>query len=103
MAMVTVRKGNKVVTVSKNAFEHLFKKHGYRPVTARKEKNIKEEHNKTEQNENQEVDIDTIPISEMTKEQLKEYAKKHNIDTTGAQNATQARKMIQKAVREGNL
>lgn len=101
--MIKIRRGNNVVKVSKKEYENKFKKYGYKIVNEGKEATKKQE-TERKQNENvvEVIDVDTIPIAEMTKEQLKEYAKKHNIDTTGAQNATQARKMIQKAVRERN-
>ena len=41
--------------------------------------------------------------SEMSKEQLAEYAKEHNIDTSSARNVREARQIIQKAIREAKM
>ena len=50
-----------------------------------------------------EEDADIVPISEMSKAQLMRFAKKHNIDTRGAKNVSEARRMIQKAMAEARV
>ena len=104
MAMVTARRGQHEVRVSKNSYETLFRKKGYRIVEDDDKvvKNVPEPE-KVEDTEPEEQEIETIPISEMNKEQLAEYAKEHNIDTTGARNVREARQIIQKAIREQKM
>lgn len=108
MAMVTARRGQHEVRVSKNSYETLFRKKGYRIVEDDDKvvKNVPEPEKveeKAEETEPEEQEIETIPISEMNKEQLAEYAKEHNIDTSGARNVREARQIIQKAIREQKM
>ena len=105
MAMVTARRGQHTVKVSKHSYETLFRKRGYKLVNEEVETNIPDMD--AEQvagcEESEEHEIETIPISEMNKEQLAEYAKEHNIDTSGARNVREARQIIQKAIREQKM
>lgn len=108
MAMVTARRGQHTVKVSKRSYETLFRNKGYMIVG---EEEAKQETDKIatgefeeEEEEEEEVhEVETIPISEMNKEQLAEYAKEHNIDTSGARNVREARQVIQKAIRESKM
>lgn len=104
MAMVTARRGQHEVRVSKNSYETLFRKKGYRIVEDDDKvvKNVPKPE-KVEEPKSEEQEIETIPISEMNKEQLAEYAKEHNIDTSGARNVREARQIIQKAIREQKM
>ena len=107
MAMVTARRGQHEVRVSKNSYETLFRKKGYRIVKdddePKKAMTETEEHVEEWQEEGKEKEIETIPISEMNKEQLAEYAKEHNIDTSAARNVREARQIIQKAIRDSKM
>ena len=105
MAMVTARRGQHTVKVSKHSYEMLFRKRGYKLVTEEVETNIPEVNAEqvVDCEESEEQEIETIPISEMNKEQLAEYAKEHNIDTSGARNVREARQIIQKAIREQKM
>lgn len=114
MAMVTAKRGQHVVKVSKQSYETLFRNKGYRIVgeeEAKPEADIidtgefEEEIDTGEFEEEAEEahEVETIPISEMNKEQLAEYAKEHNIDTSGARNVREARQIIQKAIREAKM
>lgn len=107
MAMVTAVRGTHVIRVSKRSFETMFKNKGYTIID--KEIGFKEkEHEEMfeegiKEEQEKEEEIETIPISEMNKEQLAEYAKEHNIDTSGARNVREARQIIQKAIREEKM
>nr|DAY87082.1 MAG TPA: HeH/LEM domain [Caudoviricetes sp.] len=94
MAMVTAKRGQHVVKVSKHSYETLFRNKGYMIDTGEFEEEAEEVH---------EHEVETIPISEMNKEQLAEYAKEHDIDTSGARNVREARQIIQKAIREAKM
>lgn len=105
MAMVTARRGQHTVKVSKRSYETLFCNKGYRIVG---EEEAKQETDmigtgEFEEEAEEEHEVETIPISEMNKEQLAEYAKEHNIDTSGARNVREARQVIQKAIRESKM
>ena len=102
--MITARKGDNIIKVSKHSFETMFKDKGYVVVsdeatekveTIVEEPIVEEEVAKTETEE--------TPISEMNKEQLMEYAKEHGIDTSKARNVREARQIIQKVIREKNM
>lgn len=97
MAMVVARRGQHEVKVSKRSYETLFKNKGYKLVG--------EERTNTASMMDEDFDeeVETVPISEMNKEQLAEYAKEHNIDTSSARNVREARQIIQKAIRDSKM
>ena len=105
MAMVTARRGQHTVKVSKHSYETLFRKRGYKLVNEEVETNIPDmdAEQVVDYEGSEEQEIETIPISEMNKEQLAEYAKEHNIDTSAARNVREARQIIQKAIREQKM
>lgn len=100
MAMVNIMKGEHAVKVSRQSYETMFKKNGYVIVD-------ETEHNIDDIVEDEQIEeddsVDTIPISEMNKEQLMEYAEKHNIDTSKAKNVREARQIIQKAIQQSKM
>ena len=100
MAMVTARRGQHTVKVSKRSYETLFRNKGYRIVEDEKDMDAEQI---VDYGEPKEQEVETVPISEMNKEQLAEYAKEHNIDTSGARNVREARQIIQKAIREAKM
>ena len=105
MAMVTARRGQHTVRVSKHSYETLFRNKGYRIVEDKKDvvtPDVDEEQI-VDYEESEEQEVETVPISEMNKEQLAEYAKEHNIDTSSARNVREARQIIQKAIREAKM
>ena len=99
MAMVKIMKGEHTVKVSRRSYETMFKQNGY-VIVDETEQNIDDF-----ETEEEVVDdsVDTIPISEMNKEQLAEYATKHNIDTSKAKNVREARQIIQKAIQQSKM
>ena len=105
MAMVTARRGQHTVRVSKHSYETLFRNKGYKIVG--NEKDVvtpdADEEQVVDYVESDEQEVETVPISEMNKEQLAEYAKEHNIDTSSARNVREARQIIQKAIREAKM
>lgn len=100
MAMVNIMKGEHTVKVSRNSYETMFKKNGY-VIVDETEQNIDDF--ETEEETVDDDSVDTIPISEMNKEQLAEYATKHNIDTSKAKNVREARQIIQKAIQQSKM
>lgn len=104
MAMVTAIRGQHIVKVSKHSYETLFRNKGYRIVEEEpKPETDMDEEQEVDYEESCEHEVETVPISEMNKEQLAEYAKEHNIDTSGARNVREARQIIQKAIREAKM
>ncbi len=105
MAMVIAVRGKNAVKVSRKAYETMFKKRGFKILNEEQKQdrlNVDFEE-ESEEHEQEEQEIETIPISEMNKEQLAEYAKEHNIDTSSARNVREARQIIQKAIRESKM
>lgn len=100
MAMVNIMKGEHTVKVSRQSYETMFKKNGYVIVDETKQ-NIDDI--EAEEETVEDDSVDTIPISEMNKEQLAEYATKHNIDTSKAKNVREARQIIQKAIQQSKM
>lgn len=100
MAMVNIMKGEHTVKVSRRSYETMFKQNGYVIVDEAEQNNDDFE---TEEETVEDDSVDTIPISEMNKEQLAEYATKHNIDTSKAKNVREARQIIQKAIQQSKM
>ena len=100
MAMVNIMKGEHTVKVSRQSYETMFKQNGY-VIVDETEQNIDDivEDEQIEEDNS----VDTIPISEMNKEQLAEYATKHNINTSKAKNVREARQIIQKAIQQSKM
>lgn len=105
MAFVKARRGDHVVKVSRKSFETMYKNHGY--VLEGQNRKPQKEEKKQEVIEEIEdkaaEEVEETPISDMTKEQLAEFAKAHNIDTSAARNVGEARKIVQKAIREAKM
>ena len=100
--MVTITNGRHTTQVTKSVYKNVFKKIGY--VIVGEEKSVDEHVGSVEERiADVDVDVDKIPVSEMNKEQLVEYARNHNIDTSSAKNVREARQMIQKAIRESKM
>lgn len=106
---VTIRKPTKpnMLKVSMKQYENKYKRLGYMIVGgSMKTEEVEEpEQEVVEQNiiEEESEDIESIPISEMNKEQLMRFAKVHNINTKSAKNVAEARRIIQRAVKEAKL
>lgn len=94
MAMVDIKRGADRFKVSKKTFENIYKPRGFRIVSDKK--NTHDINNRSES-------LVDIPISDMNKEQLADFAKAHNIDTTGAKSVSEARKIIQKAIQQSRM
>ena len=111
--MVIAVRGKTRIKVSRKSYEKIFKPKGFVVIQEEGVNTTPEgETEKVKEVETEEVevteeetenDIDSVPISEMNKQQLSEYAKKHNIDTSGATSVSQARKIIQREVRSRNM
>lgn len=99
--MVTITNGRHTTQVTKSVYKNVFKKMGY--VIAEEVEKSADEHVGSVEEKTVEIEVDKIPVSEMNKEQLVEYARNHNIDTSSAKNVREARQMIQKAIRESKM
>ena len=101
---VTIRKPTKpnMLKVTMKQYENKYKRLGYMIVggSVKTEEVEEPEREVVEQSivEEDSEDIESIPISEMNKEQLMKFAKVHNINTKSAKNVAEARRIIQRAV-----
>lgn len=105
--MVTIKRGQREMVVSRNTYEKVFKKKGYRIIG---EDKTKVEENREVQEpeeveteihvEEDENDVDTIPVSDMNSEQLKEFAAKHNIVIPKVKNLGEAKRFVRSKLRE---
>lgn len=94
---------NKVDTysVTKGAYEDIFKRQGFRLVKEEKEnkKETVEETKKTDE----EAYIEELmekPISQWNKEEVKTYASLKNIDISNTKNISEARNIIKQSIDE---
>lgn len=105
---VTIRRAgsDSILKVSAGQYRNKYEKLGYYIVGGsmkKSEPKVEEETEQVVEDVEETEDVDSIPISEMNKEQLMEYAKEHNINTKGARNVAEARKIIQRAVKEAKM
>lgn len=109
--MLTIKKGDIITKVSKQSYEKIFKRKGYKVIgddapkteAAQKRKQEPEAEAEEATATEQSVNVDEIPVSEMTKEQLAEFATKHGIDTSTARNVREARQAVQKWIRDNKV
>lgn len=92
---------NKVDTysVTKGAYEDIFKRQGFKPVKEEKEdkKETVEETKKTDE----EAYIEELmekPISQWNKEEVKTYASLKNVDISNTKNIGEARNIIKQSI-----
>ena len=102
MAFVEAVKNRHYIKVSKSAYDSIFKKKGYRLVDEAKKTKEEVVDDFAEEAEHEVVETE-VPVSEMNKEQLMRFAKVHNINTKSAKNVAEARRIIQRAVKEAKL
>lgn len=104
--MVTIKRGQHEIVVSKSTYEKVFKKKGYRIIgedktKAEENREVEEpEEVETETPVEDENDVDTIPVSDMNSEQLKEFAAKHNIVIPKVKNLGEAKRFVRSKLRE---
>lgn len=102
--MVTIKRGQREMIVSRNTYEKVFKKKGYHIIGEQKEVEIRDIHEpdevETETPVEDENDVDTIPVSDMNSEQLKEFAAKHNIVIPKVKNLGEAKRFVRSKLRE---
>lgn len=92
---VTVTKdGRSFHKVTDTVYNKRMKKLGYRIVSDMPEKTEELE----EVKESATIEEPEIPISDMSKEELAEFARENGIDTSGATNVRQARAIISAAI-----
>lgn len=96
MSMITITNGTLVTTVSGETYENKFKKNGWRRMRTPYREPVLED-------DPDNLDIEKIPVSDMNGDQLKQYAKDHDIDISKTKSAAEARKIIQTAIRNKNM
>lgn len=102
--MVNIRRGKSRLRVTQKSFTEIYEPMGYTVIGGSK----KEKENDSdfdfpdfeENTQDNKTDVDSIPISDMNAEQLKEYAIKHSIDLKGTKSVSEARRVVQKHIRE---
>lgn len=104
MSMVIAKRAGRTVKVSRQAYEAFYKKAGYKVVQDEETKKAKKQQQDKEENVDVvEEEYETTPISDMSKEQLMEYARHNNIDTSGAKNVSEARRIIKDEVKRRRM
>lgn len=98
MAFVNIIKGDNTIRVTRSSFENYFKSNGYKIIDTEKEYALKVNNEPSEEEE-----LETIPISDMNKEQLKLFATSHGIDTSRAKNVNEARKIIREEMEKRKM
>lgn len=89
--MIICTNGNNIFSVTEGAFESFFKDQGF----------VKVETNNIKVDDEDSVvdDVDDVvekPISEWTKQEVKDFAAKNEIDISGTKNVNQAKEIIKR-------
>lgn len=108
MAMVTIRRGGHICKVSASAYNKIYKPKGYIVINTdatmqtkpQIDDGIYSEENDIAEEDVTADDVETIPISEMNQEQLREFAKIHDIDLSGIKKLSEARRIVREAMAE---
>lgn len=103
MSMVIAKRAGRTVKVSRQAYEAFYRKAGYKVVQDEETNKVKKQQDKEENMDVVEEEYETTPISDMSKEQLMEYARHNNIDTSGAKNVSEARRIIKDEVKRRRM
>lgn len=103
--MVTIKRGQHEIVVSKSTYEKVFRKKGYRIIGEDKTKveenrEVQEPEEVETETSVEEEDVDTIPVSDMNSEQLKEFAAKHSIVIPKVKNLGEAKRFVRSKLRE---
>ena len=122
--MIRIQKGSSELTVTRGAYKNFYSKMGYTPVAeAPTPENFEEEYTHLEEDspvledptqlrtdpeetaeseeslESEELDLSEIPLSDMTSDQLREYAEQLGIDPTEYPSRKELRKAIRNHLR----
>lgn len=97
--MVDITNEVDTYSVTKGAYEDIFKRQGFKPVNEEKEgkKETVEETKKTDK----EAYIEELmekPISQWNKEEVKTYASLKNVDISNTKNIGEARNIIKQSI-----
>lgn len=102
MAFVKMKRGNDIKRVPESVSQY-YKRFGYRIVDENK-KNIRTPDDVSESDISEGTsNVGSIPISEMTKDQLREFAEMNDIDTSKARNIREARDIIRHIMKERKM
>lgn len=97
--MVDITNRVDTYSVTKGAYEDIFKRQGFKPVEEEKEdkKETVEETKKTDEEAYVE-ELMEKPISQWNKEEVKTYASIKNIDISNTKNIGEARNIIKQSI-----
>lgn len=92
-------------TVPRSMYESYLKDVGYKEIKVERPEHSDSENWTPDSEQESEADshvseVESIPVSEMTSKQLKEYAKLKGIDVSGAQSTREARDIVRNWIQE---
>lgn len=96
MAFVKIRKGNDIKRIPKSVSQY-YKRFGYRIIEDDSDPSM------TNDDHERNNSVESIPLSEMTKDQLREFAEINGIDTSKARNIGEARNIIRRVLKERKM
>lgn len=97
--MVDITNKVDIYSVTKGAYEDIFKRQGFKPV--KEEKEDKKETVEETKKANEEAYIEELmekPISQWNKEEVKTYAFLKNVDISNTKNIGEARNIIKQSI-----
>lgn len=93
--MVTITNGKEVFSVTKGAFESIYKKQGFKIAKAKKEKPVEEKTKHKELTDEEFIEkLDEKPLNRWNKVEVKRFASIFGIDISATKNINEARDLI---------
>ena len=103
--MVMITNGSNVLNVTRGAFENMYKCQGYKEVKQEKGANdiapsvpVSEPEVQVSEEDKFAKELETKPLSQWTKAEVKKYATIKNIDLSGTKNVAEAKARISSVV-----
>ena len=104
MGFINIVRGNRQIRVSESMYDAYYRGLGFRKIGEnRNSRKMSSASRDIDDWGDDVIDVDTIPVAEMTESQLKEYASKHGIDISGAKAVKDKRRIIQKHIQESKM
>lgn len=98
--MVKITNGINTFEVPNGAYESMFKKQGYVKVIADTEEEKENKKNDENKQKDEENELISKPISQWTKEEVKQFIEKKGIDVAGIRSFNEVKEKVKKFIEE---
>lgn len=99
MSFIEVEFKGSIRKITENQYNKIFKHLGYEKVETKPEKERKDIQNE----EREEKEFESIPISEMNQQQIKDFANENGIDISSARSLKEAKRIVSNFLKEQRM